>query len=168
MNLSGCTINQSSHKARRVILLLAFVVFCALSAAPEVMAQTPSGTGRAPVTQPPPKQRTVKIPRRDSTIAAKAPSSVESDKFIELGNGFREKAMWNAAEAAYKEATKVWSGNGEAYLLLGYLYLDEKNPELAKKVENARGVLGKLQSINSAHAASLSEAIKSFQNEIAH
>lgn len=110
----------------------------------------------------------MKIPRRDPTVATKAPSSVDSDKFIELGNGFRDKQMWNAAEAAYKEATKVWSRNGEAYLLLGYLYLDEKNPDLSKKVENARRVLGELRSINSAHAASLSDAISAFQNEIAH
>jgi hypothetical protein len=166
MTLSGGTTNPSSHKARRGLLLLAFIVFCALSTAPEVIAQTPSGTGRATTTPPPPK-RTVKI-RRDPTVATKTPSSVESDKFMLLGNGFREKQMWNAAEAAYKEATKVWSGNGEAYLLLGYLYLDEKNPELSKKVENARAVLGKLRSVNSSHAASLAEAINAFQNEIAH
>ena len=133
------------------------------------MAQTPSGTGRATTTKPTTTTptRTVKT-RRDPTTPTKAPLSAESDKFVVLGNTFREKQMWNAAEAAYKEATRLWSNNGEAYLWLGYLYLDERNPDLANKVENAQSVLSKLRSINSAHAASLAEAIAAFRNEIAH
>lgn len=168
MILSGSTTNQPSHKARRVLLLLAFVVFCAFAAAPEAVAQpTPSDTGRAPTTTPPPR-RVIKAPRRDTTDASKAPSSVESYNFVDLGNRFRDKGRWNAAEAAYKEAHRIWASNGEALLRLGYVYLDEKNPDFAEKIEKARAVQVKLRSVDSSLAATLLADINAFQKEIAH
>ena len=85
-----------------------------------------------------------------------------------LGDSFRDKQQWNAAEAAYKEAVTVWSGNGEALLELGYLYLDEKNPDTAKKLESARAVHSKLKSVDSSLAATLLEVINKFQKDWIH
>ncbi len=168
MILSGSTTNQPPQKARRVLLLLAFVVFCALAAAPEAFGQpTPSDTGRATTTTPP-TRRVIKTPRRDPTIASTTPASVESNKFVDLGDSFREKGKWNAAEAAYTEATNVWRANGEALLKLGYVYLDEKNPDIAKKIERARAVQVKLRSVDSSLAATLLADINAFQNQVAH
>jgi hypothetical protein len=167
---SDSTNNRSSHKARRVLLLLAFVVCYALSAAPEVAGQpTPSDTGRAGTKSPPRTPvRRPRPPRRDLSTVAKTPASVESYQFVDLGERFREKELWNAAEAAYKEAVNVWSGNGEALLLLGYLYLDERDLTAAKKLENARAAHNKLRSVDSSMAALLLADINRFQAQVAH
>ena len=168
MTLSESTNNKSSHKARRVILVLAFVVFCALPTAPEVLGQrTPRATDPTPPTTPPPR-RIIKTKPRDTTTASATPSSVESYKFVDLGDSFREKGKWNAAEAAYNEATNVWRANGEALLKLGYVYLDEKNPDIAKKIASARAVQVKLRSVDSSLAATLLADINAFQNQVAH
>src|ERR1043165_419042 len=38
----------------------------------------------------------------------------EAYKFVDLGNSFWDKGKFHAAEAAYKESLRLWSGNGEA------------------------------------------------------
>ena len=88
-----------------------------------------------------------RTPRPPTTSATAA--STESDKFLDLGGHFREERKWNAAEAAYKEAIKLWPGNADALLELGYLYIDRN------KLPEAQSVLSKLRGVNSSFAAEL-------------
>ena len=93
--------------------------------------------------------------------AARTEASVESDKFLDLGDTFREKEKWNAAEAAYKEAVSVWSGNGEALLELGYLYIDRKPQEVGP-------ILSKLRGVNSGLASQLQAEITKSKQQRDH
>jgi hypothetical protein len=159
---------QSSHKTRRVILLLAFAVFCTLSVVPEAVGQVAPIATRTPENTPPRRNSRPRPPRKDPGTVSKTPASEASYNFVTLGDRFRDLKKWNAAEAAYKEAVLVWSGNGDALLALGYIYLDEKNPDAAKKLENARGVHSKLRSVDSSLAATLLDEINRFQTQVAH
>jgi tetratricopeptide (TPR) repeat protein len=81
-------------------------------------------------------------------------SNVEqSDLFATLGDSFLEKNKWNAAEAAYREATKLYSGNDDAWAGLGELYVEKAN------IAEAEHVYGRLQGLNSQAAADLRAAI---------
>ncbi len=93
---------------------------------------------------------------------ARTPASVESDKFLDLGDSFREQKKWKAAEAAYKEAVNVWSGNADALLELGFLYLDRN------KIDEAQQTYGKLRSVNASYASDLLAEINRLKNAIAH
>jgi len=58
-----------------------------------------------PVRPPKPKQpRTPTVNR----------NAGEAYRFVDLGNSFWNKGKFHAAEAAYKESLRLWSGNGEA------------------------------------------------------
>lgn len=78
-----------------------------------------------------------------------SPATIESDRFLELGERFRKDGKWNAAEAAFKESLKVWPSNAEALLELGFLYIDRN------KLTEAQGVHSKLRAVNSSVAAEL-------------
>ncbi len=163
----GLTSNDSSNKAPGVLHLLALAVLFAFSVAPEAVGQVaPKATIKTETNPTPRRSSRPRQPR--PTTALKTPASVESENFLLLGERFREKEMWNAAEAAYKEAQRSWPGNGEALLELGYLYLDEKNPDLNKKLENARSAYNKLRSVDSSRAATLLADINRFQAQVAH
>ena len=82
-------------------------------------------------------------------VTNKAPTTIESDQFLDLGDTFRKDGKWNAAEAAYKESIKVWPGNADALLELGFLYIDRN------RLPDAQGVYSKLRAVNSSFAAEL-------------
>jgi thioredoxin-like negative regulator of GroEL len=82
-------------------------------------------------------------------VADKTPITTESDRFLDLGDSFRQDGKWNAAEAAYKEAINVWSGNADALLELGFLYIDRN------RLSEAQALYSKLRGVNSAVAAEL-------------
>ena len=142
-----------SRRAFRIVLTLVFCGFCALTATSEAHGQlAPIATRpKQPESKPNPNRARVR-PRQTLPNTSRTASSIESDNFLILGDGFREKEKWNAAEAAYKEAVKVWSGNGEALLELGYLYIDRKPQELLE-------ILSRLRSVNSGFASQLQAEI---------
>jgi tetratricopeptide (TPR) repeat protein len=146
-------------------LLLAVMLFlvCGLAAPSNAVAQAiPKDTriiADPRPASPPPRRRP---PRPIIPTSSKTPASVESDKFFNLGNGFRDQQKWNAAEASYKEAVTVWSGNVNALVELGYLYIDRN------RIEEAQQTYNKLRSINSSAASDLLAEITRFKNALAH
>ena len=133
----------------RLLRLLLTLAFCGVSIfrfALEANAQkkfTPKDTGKADVgaTKTTASKRGTRTrPRQTSPNTVKTEASVESDKFLNLGDEFLKKDKLNAAEAAYKEAVNLWSGNGEALLELGYLYIDRKPQEVGAILSRLRGV----------------------------
>lgn len=145
---------------RALQLLLLVAAFCVC--ADGVLAQRlPKATGREPenkAASAPHRPR----PRPRPPASSRNPASVESDNFLDLGNTFREQKKWNAAEAAYKEAVSVWSGNADALLELGFLYLDRN------KIDEAQQTHGKLRSVNASYASELLAEINRRKNSLAH
>lgn len=82
-------------------------------------------------------------------VTSTTPATTESDRFLDLGDKFREDRKWNAAEAAYKESINVWPGNANALLELGFLYIDRN------RLPEAQGLYSKLRGVNSSVAAEL-------------
>ena len=93
--------------------------------------------------------RTRVRPRPRPIVITATPASTESQNFFDLGERFRKERKWSAAEAAYKEAVKVWRGNAQALLELGYLYVDRN------KLSEAQGVYRDLRAVDSSFAAEL-------------
>lgn len=124
---------------------------CGLAATTEAGAQKlPKATGREPENKAAsaPREHRRK-PRPIVPGTTKSPATVESDNFLDLGDTFRQQKKWKAAEAAYKEAVTVWSGNAEALVELGYLYLD------TNRINEAEQTYGKLRSVNASFASGL-------------
>ena len=96
-----------------------------------------------------PTARTRERHRVRTPVTSTTPATTESDRFLDLGDKFREDRKWNAAEAAYKESINVWSGNANALLELGFLYIDRN------RLPEAQGVYSKLRGVNSSVAAEL-------------
>ncbi|HJT65854.1 MAG TPA: tetratricopeptide repeat protein, partial [Pyrinomonadaceae bacterium] len=97
-----------------------------------------------------------------ATVVTKAPQSVESDKFIDLGDDFRRKQNWNAAEAAYKEAIKLSPGNADAVVELGFLYVDRD------KMDEAQRTYAQLRSLSPSYANDLLAEINKRRNQRVH
>jgi tetratricopeptide (TPR) repeat protein len=145
---------------RALQLLLSVVVF--LVCADGVLAQRlPKSPGREPENKAASAPHRPK-PRPRPPASSRNPASVESDNFLDLGNTFREQKKWNAAEAAYKEAVNVWSGNADALLALGFLYLDRN------RLDDAQQTHGKLRSVNASYASDLLAEINRRKNSLAH
>ena len=129
----------------RITFLL--VVFCTLAAATNGSAQIARKATDKPASKPTARTRErhrVRIP-----VADNLPTAIESDRFLDLGDKFREDRKWNAAEAAYKESINIWSGNANALLELGFLYIDRN------RLPEAQAVYSKLRGVNSSVAAEL-------------
>ncbi|HKP81478.1 MAG TPA: tetratricopeptide repeat protein [Pyrinomonadaceae bacterium] len=129
----------------RITFLL--VVFCTLAAATNGSAQIARKATDKPASKPTARARErhrVRIP-----VADNLPTAIESDRFLDLGDKFREDRKWNAAEAAYKESINIWSGNANALLELGFLYIDRN------RLPEAQAVYSKLRGVNSSVAAEL-------------
>jgi len=123
------------------------VVFCTLAAFTNGSAQIARKATDKPTSKPTtrrPDRHRVRTP-----ATANLPTTTESDRFLDLGNSFRQDGKWNAAEAAYKESINVWPGNAEALLVLGFLYIDRN------RLPEAQGVYSKLRGVNSSVAAEL-------------
>src|SRR5262245_56086808 len=87
----------------RLIFACSLLLFLGCVASHEVKAQI--APTEPPVRPPKPKQpRTPTVNR----------NAGEAYKFVDLGNSFWNKGKFHAAEAAYKESLRLWSGNGEA------------------------------------------------------
>ena len=138
------------------------ILVCGLAGTTKAQ-QLPKATGREPEN----KSASARPERRHKTrqpaaATSKNPAAVESNKFLDLGDRFREQKRWRAAEAAYKEAVQVWSGNADAQLELGFLYLDRN------KIDEAQQTYLKLRSVNASNAANLLAEINRRKATLAH
>jgi Tetratricopeptide repeat len=149
-------------KLRALQLLLSFA--CVLAGSTAILAQRlPKATGREPENKAASARREHRNKARQiAPAASRTPASIESDKFLDLGDRFREQEKWKAAEAAYKEAVNVWSGNADALLELGFLYLDRN------RIDEAQQTHGKLRSVNGSYASDLLAEINKRKNALAH
>jgi hypothetical protein len=153
-------------KVRALQLLLSVVVFavCGLIGPTETLAQRlPKATGRETEnkTATPRRDRRPRV-RNTTSATLRSPAVIESDNFLDLADKFREQKKWNAAEAAYKEAVTVWSGNADALLGLGFLYLDRN------KIDEAEKTHGKLRAVNASYATDLLTEINRRKAALAH
>lgn len=156
-----------TRRASRLLLTAAIVCAFANVAVTDVFAQDdglklPKKTDRVAVTKAANARRDRRKARQATApvVASKTPNSDESLKFIELGERFRAKANWNAAEAAYKEATIVAPRNADALLELGLIYVDRS------KWSDAQKTYSQLRAVNSAYAAELLAEITSRQAKL--
>jgi tetratricopeptide (TPR) repeat protein len=134
------------------------VIFCTLASFTDGAAQVV----RKATDKPAESKSSKSTPRRErnrvrTPDTSKIPTVTESDRFLDLGETFRKEGKWNAAEAAYKEAINVWSGNAEALRDLGFLYIDRN------RLPEAQAVYSKLRSVNSAVAAELLADIQRYK-----
>ena len=147
-------------RALQVLLFAAAFFVCADGAWAQ---RLPKATGREPENKAASARREIRHKARQTAPAtSRSPASVESDKFLDLGDSFREQKKWKAAEAAYKEAVTVWPGNADALLELGFLYLDRNRLDDAQQTQN------KLRSINASFASDLLAEINRYKNTLAH
>jgi len=143
----------------QILLSVAVFLACGLVGAP-LAQRLPKATGREPESKSAPARPR---PRRQPiTAASRTPASVESGNLLELGDRFREQKKWNAAEAAYKEAVKVWPGNVDARLELGLLYLDRN------RIDEAQQTYSELRSLNASYASNLLAEINRRKAILAH
>ena len=167
--ISSATMNSPfTRRASRLLLTAAIACASANVAVTDVFAQDdglklPKKTDRVAVTKAANARRDRRKARQATApVAAKTPNSVESVSFIELGERFRAKANWNAAEAAYKEATIVAPRNADALLELGLIYLDRS------KWTDAQKTYSQLRAVNPTYAAELLAEINSRQAKLKH
>jgi hypothetical protein len=99
----GYIFKRYRPKILRLLFTCSLLLFLGGVASHEVKAQI------AP-TEPPPPRPKPKVPRTPSVNR----NAGEAYKFVDLGNSFWDKGKFHAAEAAYKESLRLWSGNGEA------------------------------------------------------
>jgi tetratricopeptide (TPR) repeat protein len=152
-------------KARISKKLLSMVVFlvCGLAGTDVTLAQRlPKATGREPENKPGPSRREGRHKRQTAQAASSTPASIESGNFFDLGERFREQKKLKAAEAAYREAVKVWPGNVDALLELGFLYVD------TNRMDAAQQTYSELRSLNSSFAANLLAEINKRKASLAH
>ena len=148
---------------RTSLLLVVALLVCGLAGTPEALAQRlPKATGKEPENKPAPSRREGRHKRQTAPASSRNPASVESDNFFDLGDHFREQKKWKAAEAAYKEAVKVWPANVDARLELGFLYLDRNRMNEAQQTYN------ELRSLNASYASNLLAEINRHKAALAH
>jgi tetratricopeptide (TPR) repeat protein len=150
-------------RTSQTLLLVAALLVCGVADTPGALAQRlPKATGREPENKPAPSRREGRHKRQTTPANSKNPASVESDNFLNLGDRFREQKKWKAAEAAYKEAVKVWPGNVDARLELGLLYVDRT------RMDEAQQTYSELRSINPSYASTLLAEINRRKSALAH
>ena len=148
-------------RTSQILLLLVAFFFCGLAGSHEVLAQRlPSATERE--RKPAPTRREGRPKRPPAPAASRNPTSIESGNFLDLGDRFREQKKWNAAEAAYKEAVKVWPANVDARLELGFLYLDRN------RLDDAQQTYSELRPLNASYASTLLAEINRYKAALAH
>jgi tetratricopeptide (TPR) repeat protein len=147
----------------QTLLLAAAFLAGGLADTPVTLAQKlPKATGREPENKPAPSPRVGRHKRQTTPANSKNPASVESNNFLDLGDSFREQKKWKAAEAAYKEAVKVWPGNVDARLELGLLYVDRT------RMDEAQQTYSELRSLNASYASTLLAEINRRKATLAH
>lgn len=161
--LHAAMVLRFKFRTSQILLLVAAFLLSGLAGTPGVLAQRiPKATGREPENKPAPSRRGGRPKRQTVPAASINPASVESGKFLVLGDRFRDQKKWKAAEAAYKEAVKAWPGNVDALLELGLLYLDRNRIDEAQQTYNA------LRSLNASHASNLLAEINRHKATLAH
>jgi tetratricopeptide (TPR) repeat protein len=150
-------------RTSQTLLLVAAFLVCGLAVTPGALAQRlPKATGREPENKPAPSRREGRHKRQTLAATSKSPASVESNNFLDLGDRFREQKKWKAAEAAYKEAVKVWPANLDARLELGFLYVDRN------RMDEAQQTYSELRSLNASYASNLLAEINKRKAMLAH
>lgn len=145
-----------------LLLVVGFLVFGIAGTTQTLAQKLPKATGREPESKRAPSRREGR-PKRPTAAAAQGnPASVESGNFLHLGDRFREQKKWKAAEAAYKEAVKVWPGNVDALLELGFLYLDRN------RIDEAQQTYTQLRSLNASYASNLLAEINRRKAKLVH
>lgn len=140
--------------ARKAGLIAVIYVLSTFVAAPQVVAQVaPKATGKPKPSAPSRVRRPTRTPRPTNPVGSTSPAVTESDRFLDLGDRLQKKEQWNAAEAAYKEAVKLWSRNAEALTELGYIYLN------SNRIPEAQATASKLQGVNPQYARDLQSDI---------
>lgn len=154
---------QFNPRASQLLLTVAVFLVCGLAGTRDVVAQRlPKATGKEPENKSTPVRREPRKRHQSTQPDAKTPVSIESNNFLDLADRFRKQEKWKAAEAAYKEAVKVWPGNVDALLELGFLYVDRN------RIEEAQQTYGKLRSLNSSYASDLLAEIERLKTTLAH
>lgn len=125
------------------------VVFCTLSAFTNGSAQIARKATDKPAETKSSKTTSRSRERYRVRTPVTSPATIESDRFLDLGDSFRKEGKWNAAEAAYKESITVWPSNAYALRELGFFYLDRN------RLSEAQGVYSKLRAVDSSVAAEL-------------
>jgi tetratricopeptide (TPR) repeat protein len=145
-----------------LLLLVAFLV-CGPAGAVGALAQRlPSATERERKNKSTSSRRESRPKPQPPPPGPRNPVSVESGNFLALGNDFRKQKKWKAAEAAYKEAVKVWPANVDALLELGLLYLDRN------RIEDAHQTHSELRLLNANYASNLLAEINRHKATLAH
>lgn len=139
---------MSCHVAKFIVQCFV-IVLCTFAAFANGSAQRVRKPTVEPADPKPAPTRRRVYPRPRPAVTSATPASTESFNFLDLGNRFRKERKFNAAEAAYNEAVNVWSGNAEALLELGYLYVDRN------KLSEAQRVYSKLRTVDSSFATEL-------------
>jgi len=147
----------------RILLLAVIFLVCGLPDTLGSLAQRlPSTTGRKPENKPAPSRHEARHKRQIAPAASSNPASVESDNFLDLGDLFQRQKKWKAAEAAYKEAVKVWPANVDARLELGFLYVARN------RMDEAQQTYSELRSLNASYASNLLAEINRHKATLAH
>jgi len=150
-------------RASQLLLAVAVFLVCGLVATHDVVAQRlPKATGKEPENKSSPVRREPRKRHQFTQTDPRTPASAESNNFLDLGDRFRKQEKWKAAEAAYKEAVKVWPGNVDALLELGLLYVDRN------RMEEAQLTYSKLRSLNASYASDLLAEIERLKTTLAH
>ncbi|HEX6650825.1 MAG TPA: tetratricopeptide repeat protein [Pyrinomonadaceae bacterium] len=151
------------RRTSQMLLLLVPFFICGVAGTPGALAQRlPKATGREPDNKPASARREVRHKRQTAPAASKNPATVESDNFFDLADRFRQQKKWKAAEAAYKEAIKVWPANVDALSELGFLYLD------MSRIDEAQQTYSKLRSLNASYASTLLAEINRRKAALVH
>ena len=149
--MSQTTSHFDFHRCCRAFLILAGVAVCiwftSSTAEAQVVPRPKKAEQAAPKTIIKHTKRVVK-PKAEA-----APVSSDSDDFAGLGEQFYQKGKFGAAEAAFKEALRLWSGNPDAVAGLGYLYVSK-----GMRLE-AQSQLSRLRQLDSAMAAELAPEV---------
>ena len=132
-----------------LLLAVAFLICGPAGIVAAVGQKLPRATERERENKPAPSRPGNRPKPQPGPAAPKNSVSVESGNFLALGNDFRKQKKWKAAEAAYKEAVKVWPANVDALLELGLLYLDRN------RIDEAQQTLAELRSRNATYASTL-------------
>ena len=150
-------------RTSRILLSVVAFLICWLACTPGAQAQRlPKATGREPENKPAASRREGRHKRQTASTASRNPAAIESGNFLDLGDRFREQKKWKAAEAAYKEAVKVWPANVDALSELGFLYLDRN------KIDEAQQTYRELRSLNASYASDLLAEINRRKAALAH
>jgi tetratricopeptide (TPR) repeat protein len=139
------------HRGCRPFLILAGLALCLWAASSTAQGQVLPRPKK--VDNPAPKPIIRRPTRVKQKIETTTPTTSGSDDFVELGDQFYQKGKFNAAEAAYKEALKLWSGNADAVAGLGYLYVSK-----GMRLE-AQSQLSRLRQLDSAMASELAPEV---------